>query len=115
MLADLWHWRLSWQGNGCGIDIALVVKELRSQVEQMETTLGPYHDMSRRFQEMVGPQMKTLQDAVVAMKPQFDAMAKMASGAAEAMEKAVRTWAPKLNPSKKPAAEEKKPGPDEMH
>ena len=91
-----------------------MVKELRSQVEQMETTLGPYHDMSRRFQEMVGPQMKTLQDAVVAMKPQFDAMAKMASGAAEAMEKAVRTWAPKLNPSKKPEPEEKKPGPDEM-
>ena len=64
----------------------------------METTLAPYHDMSRRFQEMVGPQMKTLQDAVAAMKPQFDAVAKMASGAAEAMEKAVRTWAPKLNP-----------------
>ena len=89
-------------------------EELRRQVEQMETTLGPYHDMSRRFQEMVGPQMKTLQDAMVAMKPQFDAMAKMASGAAEAMEKAVRTWAPKLNLSKKPEAEEKKPGPDEM-
>ena len=50
----------------------------------------------------------------MAMKPQFDAMAKMASGAAEAMEKAVRTWAPKLNPSEKPEAEEKKPGPDEM-
>ena len=34
-----------------------VAEELRRQVEQ-----GPYRDMSRRFQEMVGPQMKTLQD-----------------------------------------------------
>jgi methyl-accepting chemotaxis protein len=86
-------------------------EELRRQLKQMETTLGSYRAMSRRFQEMVGPQMKTLQDAVAAMKPQFDAMAKRTSSATEAMEKIVRSWALKLNP--KPHADEKKPGPDE--
>lgn len=83
-------------------------EELRRQMEQMETTLAPYRDMSRRFHEMVEPQMKKLQDAVAAMKPQFDAMAKMASSAAETMEKTVRTWAAQWNPGKKPEPEEKK-------
>jgi len=88
-------------------------EELRRQIDQMETTLRPYRDMSRRFQQMVGPQMKTFQDAAAALRPQFDAVAKIMSGAADAMEKAVREWAPKLNPNIK--RDENRPTSDETN